>query len=159
MKNTGVKNITKYTRARKPLSGYLSGTPVHVKSAINYNDMLHHLGINKRKKVVPEIQDGDKIGVVDDLITTSGSKTEACDLVRLEAKRRNINVDVIGVYVLLDREQGGRETLQREGLELYSVTTIREAAKCLKDLGILTSQLYNIINDYTVSQRENMGLK
>ena len=61
MKNTGVKNITKYTRGRKALSGYVSGTPVHVKSAINYNDMLKHLGINKRRKVVPEIQDGDKI--------------------------------------------------------------------------------------------------
>ena len=61
MKNTGVKNITKYTRGRKALSGYISGTPVHVKSAINYNDMLKHLGINKRSKVVPEIQDGDKI--------------------------------------------------------------------------------------------------
>jgi len=106
-----------------------------------------------------DIQDGDKIGVVDDLITTAGSKTEACNLVRLEAKRRNINVDVIGVYVLLDREQGGRDALQREGLELYSVTTIREAAKCLKDLGLLTSELYNIINDYTISQRETMGLK
>jgi hypothetical protein len=61
MKNTGVKNITKYTRGRKPLSGYISGTPVHVKSAINYNDMLHHLGVNKRKKVVPEIKNADKI--------------------------------------------------------------------------------------------------
>ena len=51
MKNTGVKNVTKYTKGRKPLSGYLSGTPIHVKSAINYNDMLKHLGINRRSKV------------------------------------------------------------------------------------------------------------
>ena len=61
MKNTGVKNITKYTKGRKTLSGYVSGTPVHVKSAINYNDMLKHLGINKRSKVVPEIKNADKI--------------------------------------------------------------------------------------------------
>ena len=61
MKNTGVKNITKYTKGRKTLSGYQSGTPVHVKSAINYNDMLKHLGINKHAKNFAEIQNGDKI--------------------------------------------------------------------------------------------------
>ena len=60
-KNTGVKNITKYTKGRKTLSGYQSGTPVHVKSAINYNDMLKHLGINKHAKNFAEIQNGDKI--------------------------------------------------------------------------------------------------
>ena len=58
MKNTGVKNITKYIKKRKPLSGYISGTPVHVKSSINYNDMLYHLGISNR---IESINDGDKI--------------------------------------------------------------------------------------------------
>jgi len=61
MKNTGVKNITKYTKGRKTLSGYQSGTPVHVKSSINYNDMLKHLGINKNAKNFADIQNGDKI--------------------------------------------------------------------------------------------------
>ena len=61
MKNTGVKNITKYTKGRKTLSGYPSGTPIHVKSSINYNDMLTHLGINKNAKNFANIQNGDKI--------------------------------------------------------------------------------------------------
>ncbi len=40
MKNSGVKEISKYTKKRKPFAGYVSGTPAHVKSAINFNDLL-----------------------------------------------------------------------------------------------------------------------
>lgn len=61
MKNTGVKEISKYIVGRSPLTGYIKGTPVHVKSAINYNDFIHHLGINRKAMNYPYIQDGDKI--------------------------------------------------------------------------------------------------
>lgn len=106
-----------------------------------------------------DIQEGDKIGIVDDLITTAESKLEGRDLANLEAERRKIKIDVIGVYVLLDREQGGREALQREGLQLHSVATIREAAKWLQELGTLTPQMYNTIVNYTVADRKDMGLE
>ena len=61
MKNTGVKEISKYTKGRKPFKGYLKGTPIHVKSSINYNDMLKHLDLNKHSQNFPDIHDGDKI--------------------------------------------------------------------------------------------------
>ena len=38
-----VKEISKYTKRRKPFTGYISGTPAHVKSAINFNDVLSQL--------------------------------------------------------------------------------------------------------------------
>jgi DNA polymerase elongation subunit (family B) len=57
MKNTGVKDMTKYTRNRQPFTGYPVGTPIHVKSAINYNDLLDQLGI----RTVTSIKDGEKI--------------------------------------------------------------------------------------------------
>ena len=56
MKNTGVKEISKYIKGRKPFSGYLKGTPAHVKSAINFNDML-----SRFKSDVVDIKNGDKI--------------------------------------------------------------------------------------------------
>ena len=56
MKNSGVKEISKYTKQRSPFSGYLSGTPAHVKSAINYNDMLTTL----TGDILP-ISNGEKI--------------------------------------------------------------------------------------------------
>ena len=57
MKNTGVKEISKYTKQRKPFTGYLLGTPAHVKSAINFNDLLHKFNI----KDIDPITNGEKI--------------------------------------------------------------------------------------------------
>jgi len=56
MKNSAVKEISKYTKNRQPWSGYLSGTPAHVKSAINFNDML-----TKLKTDVSAISNGEKV--------------------------------------------------------------------------------------------------
>ena len=57
MKNSGVKNITKYTKGRKPFGPYMSGTPAHVKSAINYNDLIRNSGT----KVFACLLDGEKV--------------------------------------------------------------------------------------------------
>lgn len=57
MKNTGVKEISKYTKGRKPFTGYILGTPAHVKSAINFNDLIHKFKIRN----CTTITDGEKI--------------------------------------------------------------------------------------------------
>jgi DNA polymerase elongation subunit (family B) len=57
MKNSGVKEISKYTKKRKPFTGYLSGTPAHVKSAINFNDLL----ISNDVRDIDPITDGEKV--------------------------------------------------------------------------------------------------
>ena len=57
MKNSGVKEISKFIKGRKPFSGYLKGTPAHVKAAINFNDFLHMYEV---KDVTP-IQNGEKV--------------------------------------------------------------------------------------------------
>jgi len=57
MKNSGVKEISKFIKGRKPFTGYQSGTPAHVKAAINFNDLLHMFGI---KDITP-IQNGEKV--------------------------------------------------------------------------------------------------
>jgi DNA polymerase elongation subunit (family B) len=55
---TGVKDIKKHLfRGRRPFDAPLKGTPVHVKSAISYNDLLQYHGI----KNIREIIDGEKI--------------------------------------------------------------------------------------------------
>ena len=42
----GVKNVKKYTRkGDEPFTPRMKGTPVHVKAALNYNDMLRHHNI------------------------------------------------------------------------------------------------------------------
>ncbi len=56
---TGVKNIGKYIdKDRKMFSEYKKGTPVHVKSAIAYNDLLKHYNQDKRYE---KISNGSKV--------------------------------------------------------------------------------------------------
>ena len=56
---TGVKNIKKYIdKDRKMFTEYKKGTPVHVKSAIAYNDLLIHYNQDKRYE---KISNGSKV--------------------------------------------------------------------------------------------------
>jgi DNA polymerase elongation subunit (family B) len=58
MAPTGVKELSKFTTKKaKPFAIRPKGTPVHVKSALNYNDLLVYHNI----KTVREIIDGEKI--------------------------------------------------------------------------------------------------
>jgi len=57
MKNSGVKQIAKYTKGRESFGPYLTRTPAHVKSAINYNDLISHSGT----KVFSPIKNGEKV--------------------------------------------------------------------------------------------------
>ena len=58
--NTGVKGITKYTskRVKGRFTELKKGTPVHVKAAIKYNDLVDHFKLNKE---VEKIKNNDKI--------------------------------------------------------------------------------------------------
>jgi uridine monophosphate synthetase len=102
-----------------------------------------------------ELTNGDKIGIVDDLITTANSKLEVRDLIVLEAKRKNVQVDILAVYVVIDREQGGREALEKEGLKLFSIATITEAAKILYDCGKLSPEKFQLIVEYVESEKKS----
>ena len=54
----GVKNVRKYTKkGDEPFTPRMKGTPVHVKAALNYNDMLRHHKI----KTIRGMINGEKI--------------------------------------------------------------------------------------------------
>lgn len=147
--NDLAKKIREFVQAGKYQENEIGGVEKVIKTIEELSGFKTH-GISRFIDGI--IQKGDKIGIVDDLITTADSKLEVRDLIMLEAKRRNIDVDVTGVYVILDREQGGKEALEKEGINLYSLATIREAAKWLHDLGTLSYQLYKTILDYTTAE-------
>ena len=63
---------------------------------------------------------GDRVVVIEDTITTGSSARKAVDAVRAAGGT------VIGVLALVDREEGGREALEAEGLEVVSLTRAAE---------------------------------
>src|ERR687884_1657326 len=63
---------------------------------------------------------GDRVAVVEDVITTGGSALRAAEAVRAAGGA------VAGVLALVDREEGGREALETAGLEVRALTRAGE---------------------------------
>jgi len=72
------------------------------------------------KLIEGAFQSGDRVVVVEDTITTGSSAKKAIDAVRAAGGT------VIGVLALVDREEGGRETLEAEGLPVLSLARASE---------------------------------
>jgi uridine monophosphate synthetase len=68
---------------------------------------------------------GETVVVLDDLITTGGSKLDAM------APLRDAGLIVKDVVVLVDREQGGREELARHGVTLHAALGVSELLNAL----------------------------
>lgn len=86
------------------------------------------------RQIEGEFQPGDRAIVLDDLITTGGSKLAAIE--PLEAA----GLEVQDVVVLIDREQGGREDLEAAGYQLYSVLRLGQMLDLLAEAGRITQQ-------------------
>jgi orotate phosphoribosyltransferase len=63
---------------------------------------------------------GDRVVVIEDVITTGGSALKAVDAVRAAGGL------VVGVLAVVDREEGGREAIESTGLEVESLARAAE---------------------------------
>jgi orotate phosphoribosyltransferase len=63
---------------------------------------------------------GDRVVIVEDVITTGGSALRAVEAVR------GAGGTVTGVLALVDREEGGREAIEGAGLPVYALTRAEE---------------------------------
>ncbi len=85
---------------------------------------------------------GETALVLDDLISSGGSKIEAIE--PLEAA----GLKVRDVIVLIDREGGGKEELAAAGYALHSVLTLREIVDHLAGVGRVTPQEHQAVIDF-----------
>ncbi len=60
-------------------------------------------------------REGDRVVVIEDVITTGGSALRAAEALR------GAGAVIVGVLALVDREEGGRETLEGTGLPVLSL--------------------------------------
>ena len=61
-------------------------------------------------------QSGDRVAVVEDVITTGGSALKAANAIR------GAGGLITGILALVDREEGGREALEADGFEVITLT-------------------------------------
>jgi len=66
------------------------------------------------------VQAGDSVVIVEDVVTTGGSSLAAIE------KAEAHGLKVLGVLAIIDRLEGGRETLAEHGYSLQTLLTIRD---------------------------------
>jgi orotate phosphoribosyltransferase len=79
------------------------------------------------KQVEGPITSGDRVVIVEDVITTGGSATKALEAVKREG------VVPLGILALVDREEGGREQLESLGLRVLALTRASQIVSYLED--------------------------
>lgn len=86
----------------------------------------------RKRKVEGVLMPGDKILLLDDLITSGKSLLEAASTIRAEGGLINDAV------VLIDREEEKKEELSKENITLHSLLRVSEAANILHELEAIT---------------------
>lgn len=117
-----------------------------VKSVDDFRTIIQSYG--EHALIEGEIDDNDNLALVDDLVTKFDSKLIALEQVKSElARRGSKGVQCNTVVVVLDREQGGAQSAQANGLNLISLIKFKSDG-----LGRLKSYMHEneweVISDY-----------
>jgi orotate phosphoribosyltransferase len=86
------------------------------------------------RRIEGVIAPGDRILLLDDLITTGLSLQSAARAIIAEGGL------VADAVVLLDRQEGGKERLAKSGIRLHALLNITEIAKTLHELGTIDEE-------------------
>ena len=97
------------------------------------------------KSIEGEFDKGDKIVMIEDLVTTAKALTQA--IAAFEDKELVVN-DAI---VLLDYEKGGRKLLESKGYGVHAFVTVRELVEIMKSEKIIDAAKYKECVDFLES--------
>ncbi len=86
-----------------------------------------------KKMIEGKYEEGKKCLIIEDVVTSGGSVLETA------TSFEQVNVKVTDAVVLLNREQGGLEHLQSNGIKLHSVFTVSEVLNVLQSLGCINA--------------------
>jgi orotate phosphoribosyltransferase len=141
----GVKNFDRI--AGVPLTGIIFASQV----AYNLKKPFLYLrkGVRLRgreRRVEGVLVTGERVMLIDDLVTTGLTLKKAADAVRAEG---GVVTDAV---VFLDREEGAGGQLEKSGIKLHSVLKISEIANVLYDSGVMDEESLKIIQKQVKKQ-------
>jgi orotate phosphoribosyltransferase len=88
----------------------------------------------RQRRIEGVLAPGDRVLLIDDLITTGLSLVKASKAILAEG---GVVSDVV---VLLDREEGGREKLEENGIRAHALLSMGEIAEKLHELGTIDGE-------------------
>lgn len=117
-----------------------------VRSVADFDTTIKSYG--EHNLVEGQFRSGDRVVLIDDLVTKFDSKLIAKLQVEHETNRQSLkNVICQDVVVIFDREQGAEETARKAGMNLYSLIPFR--SKALDWLsGVMSPRELDVIRDY-----------
>ncbi|MGB9715827.1 MAG: orotate phosphoribosyltransferase [Thermodesulfovibrionales bacterium] len=128
IKDLNVKGIGGLTLGADPIAyavsytSYLKGNPIE--AFIVRKSPKDH-GIS-RQLIEGNVRKGDRVVIVDDVITTGKSTIEAI------TKAKEEGLEIVKVIAFIDRQEGGREAVEESGYKVESVITKDEVMKQYK---------------------------
>jgi uridine monophosphate synthetase len=96
-----------------------------------------------------EVVKGNSVLFFDDVVSEGLSKLEG--MKPLE----ELGAHVKNVLVVVDREQGGRENLERLGYRVHALAKVSELARCLLSSGDISNDQAEIVLDYIASAQQS----
>ena len=129
----GNKNFDRI--AAIPLAGipFASQIAYNLKKPFLYVRKGIHLH-GRERRVEGILVSGDKVLLIDDLLTTGLTLKKAADAVRAEGGI------VTEAVVFLDREEGGGQLLEKNGIKIHSLLKISEIANTLFEMGAIDQE-------------------
>ena len=101
----------------------------------------------RKRRVEGILVSGERVLLVDDLVTTGLNLRKAAEAIRAEGGV------VEQAVAFLDREEGGREKLAKNGIQLHALLKISEVAKILYDIGALDEESLKTITKQIKKQK------
>lgn len=95
---------------------------------------------------------GERVALLDDLITNGGAKIDAVEKVRA------YGLEPVGIGVLVNREQGGVEELDSRGIKLEAAIGINDGIDILRDHNRIGPNLVSFLQSYFAGELEDSAL-
>jgi len=134
----GTKNIDRI--AGIPIAG------IPFASQVAYNLKKPFLYVRKgiklhgrERRVEGVLVSGDRVLLIDDLVTTGLTLKEATEAVRAEG---GVVTDAVA---FLDREEAGKQLLDKSGVKLHALLRISEIVDTLFEMGTLDEESYKTV--------------
>jgi orotate phosphoribosyltransferase len=136
------QHINKYmdTKSIDRIAGIpLAGIPFASQIAYNLKKPFLYIRKNirhhgRQRRVEGILITGDHVLLIDDLITTGLNLKKAAEAIRAEG---GVVTDAVA---LLDREEGGKEKLEKSGIKVHTLLNISEVANTLYEIGAIDEE-------------------
>ncbi|MSR85455.1 hypothetical protein EXS71_03430 [Candidatus Uhrbacteria bacterium] len=137
------QHVTGVPRAGDPFAQALQSFALRERPGLIVMEKIDGEGGRQVTKItIGDFKPGERVLLLDDLITHADSKLEAIRVLE------EANLVVEDVLVLVDREQGGREQLESHGKRLHAAMTLRQLVAFYRSIEWIDQAMFERVFTY-----------